>query len=321
MDIRNVSCCYSNPNKDTAKNFGTKITLLLVLLDILFTNTIVCYTVIKTQQKGFHWKITASNFVANILYGIGRITRELDNKARSNSVVHFLENVGQTMSLLGIGLLVILQLRRLQSLNVNNKIVYFQGIKDTNNRRVNFALILLWVSSTFLSAGCFSFEVIIVQYVQISINLVAISLTIIVSIRILTIIKRHKRSIHCLNTNQLSNKTNNLEKPLRFLKGTITLLILCWLPALVGKLVLLIIDHRMNLNFKWLKLSGLSYPVLYPILYVSCNKAVRRYILKHWIKCKSKEDEKVEDFYAKLKNYKQHRRSMHMKPFILTTEI
>lgn len=316
MVIQNISCCHSNQNKDT-KYFGTKITLLLVLLDILFTNLVVLYTVMKIHQKSFHWKITGSNFVANILYSIGSITSEVE--AQSNAIVNFLEIVGQTGILLGVALLVTLQLKRLQSLNINNKMVYFAD--RGSKRRVNLLLFLLWITSVFLSTCNLLFDSNTIQHVVVFICLSTVCLTMISGFRILTIIQKHKRSIHCININQRSNKTNNLEKPLRFLKGTCALLVFCWIPSLVGKLISLATIDERKLNLKWLTLASLSYPVLYPILYVSCHKDVRRYILKHWINCKSKEEEKVEDFYAKLRNYKQHRRSMQMKPFVLTTEI
>ena len=115
----------------------------------------------------------------------------------------------------------------------------------------------------------------------------------------------------------MSKKVANLAKSQMLLKGNCVLMILSWLPTLIGQLLILnlVYNHKLNLINK----TSLGYPMIYPILYLMTNKDSRRLFVKRLIKCQSKEKEMDEEFYNKLRIRKKYRRSIQVQPFVVAT--
>ena len=300
---------------------------VLLLLVIVFLNVLVIYAAaqIKILRQNAYHRVILSNFLANILYAFGCCCKHFSHEKMSCdnlTAFTFLEVFGALACILGVMALSILQYCQLKSLDVNNKLS--NHVMKRKRQHAIYHLLYVWTlgfifSTTTLPLGISenlplgTKNILLIPIIASS---MAIMLCIFFTCKTFMTITNHRKH---LRRNSKSTFSDNLIRTERLLKGTGIILLVCWIPTIVGKLMLIYLpsDQTLKKTLYFVVHSALSYPILHPILYGFKTKEVKKFIINRVIKCQSKDFQKEDEFFQKLQVRKKFRRSMKIKPFII----
>lgn len=294
---------------------------LLILKSFIILNSSIIYILNsqmkknKKTQKVMYNSVIISNFAANIIYGAGCIVGEItktygiDNK----HFTMFLKSVGELACIFGAASLSLLQFWKLRRLNINNKLIC-SSKKRKCWRKTRVLPFAMWslgaVVSTSVLTRCY-----MVELARISLIILGVFLTIIFSWKVVTIISKHRHIM--TRSKSLSGKSASINKSQSLLKKNCVLIVILWLPTLIGQIILNIYPQLDGVGWLILIKTAVVYPIAHPILYLTTNREIRKMLVKKFIKCQSKRDESEEEFYLRLQVRKRFRRSVQIEPFVI----
>ena len=289
----------------------------MCLIFILVINMVTIYTVNHVNNSQYR-RIILHNFAANMTFGTCKLLQELlvhpsDGCTSSlKTALYFLEIWGSTSSITGVTSLSLLQYWILQNLNINNKITRNNSRRDGKFKVTTATLLAVFTISSINSTVPTFIRRHWVEYLPVCTGLVTISLGTLITSRIFSIIKIHRRRIR-----RKSTRNSTLLRSQRLLKGSGVLLLLGWFPSLVCQLIVLQQQGHTNKLLKWLICIALIFPILHPLLYFTKSNDMKSFVVNRLLKCHSSEHKQAVEFYSKLSFRRRYRRSKQIEPFII----
>ena len=303
---------------------------LLVFITIIILNSSILYTVCliarkstrKSNHKATYHGIISSNFVANMVYSAGRIAEECMVVPPSNTTqpitltLNFFKSIGELTCIFGALSLSSLQYWKLRKLSINNKVINFFNTKKIHRRKTFVWLFAIWTFSAVISSFSLSGSQ-VVELIRIGVVTLGIGFTPVFSFTIIRIISKHRR----MRCNSFSRKSANITKSKSVIKGNCILIIIAWLPTVIGQFIMNISHQSKEPGLRFLVKTALVSPIIHPLMYLATHREIRQLMLKRFFKCQSKEEEINEEFYMRLRVRKRFRRSIQIQPFIVAKDL